>query len=339
MKILVTGGTGFIGSHTVVALLEQNHEVVIVDNLSNSNAEVLKRITTLTGKTPVFYQQDVSDTQALDTVFSDHTIDAVIHFAALKAPAISAEDPILYYQNNLNATLSLAKVMAKHGVKQVVFSSSAAVYGLPETTPIKETYFALDATNPYGQTKVICERIWQDIAKANDDWNITLLRYFNPVGAHESGLIGEDPNGPPNNLLSYITQVAVGAQPFLRVFGDDYDTPDGTGIRDYIHISDVVSGHLAALGHGSASSEAAVYNLGTGKGCSVFELLTAFEAAAGVRVPYRVLPRRPGDIARCYADVSKAKKELNWQAEKSLQQICADAWRWQQQNPAGYRPA
>lgn len=335
MNILVTGGTGYIGSHTVVELLKRGDDVVIVDNLVNSSKVVLDRIHTITGKNPIFYEADVANYEKLDALFKDHDFDAVIHFAALKAPGISVKEPILYYENNINSTLTLAKVMEKHGVRQLVFSSSAAVYGAPQKVPITESDDALSATNPYGQTKVICERIWQDIAKSDSSWDITLLRYFNPIGAHESGLIGEDPNGPPNNLVPYISQVAVGRREFLSVYGNDYDTPDGTGIRDYIHVTDLVKGHVAALGK-THSGEAAVYNLGTGTGYSVFETITAFEKASGKKIPYKVMPRRDGDIARCYSDASKALEALDWKAEKTLSQMCADAWRWQSMNPNGY---
>jgi UDP-glucose 4-epimerase len=336
MNILVTGGTGYIGSHTIVELLTGGHEVVAVDNLSNSQAKVLERIKTITGKDVPFYELDVADYQKLSDVFEKHTFDAVIHFAALKAPAVSAKEPILYYQNNLDSNLTLAKVMHEHDVKQLVFSSSAAVYGAPASVPIDESAPALSATNPYGQTKVMCERIWQDIALSDASWNITLLRYFNPIGAHESGLIGEDPNGPPNNLVPYISQVAVGRREHLNVYGDDYETPDGTGVRDYIHVVDLAKGHVAALSK-KQSGTAGVYNLGTGTGYSVFETIAAFEEACGKKVPYKIMPRRDGDIATCYSNASKAAKELGWKAEKSLSQMCEDAWRWQSMNPDGFQ--
>lgn len=336
MTILVTGGTGYIGSHTVVELLEQGHEVIIVDNLSNSQQAVLERIEQITNKKPVFYELDVCDYKKLSGVFDSHAFDAVIHFAALKAPVDSVKDPILYYQNNVGSTLNLAKVMHEHNVKQVVFSSSATVYGTPEKMPVHETDYALSATNPYGQTKIMGERIWQDIAASDKDWNITLLRYFNPIGAHESGLIGEDPSGPPNNLVPYISQVAVGRREFLNVYGNDYETPDGTGIRDYIHVTDLVHGHIAAIGK-VHSGEAGVYNLGTGTGYSVLDTITAFEQASGKKIPYKIMPRRDGDIARCYSDASKALKELGWKAKKDLRQMCEDAWKWQSSNPDGYK--
>lgn len=336
MKVLVTGGTGYIGSHTTVALIEEGYDVVIVDNLSNSSAKVLDRIYDITSVKPDFYQVDITDYNALKKVFRDHAIDAVIHFAALKAPAISVNKPLLYYQNNIDATLVLAKVMQENGTKKMVFSSSAAVYGIPSEIPISEKATASSSTNPYGQTKVVCERILQDLSVSDPSINITLLRYFNPIGAHTSGLIGEDPNGPPNNLVPYLSQVAVGKRSCLMLYGNDYETPDGTGIRDYIHISDLVDGHLAALKSSSKPGKASVYNLGTGKGSSVLETLKAFEKASNKKIPYKLMPRRKGDIASCYADPSKAKKELGWTAKKTLQEMCEDAWKWQSMNPEGY---
>jgi len=336
MTILVTGGTGYIGSHTVVELINAGHEVVIVDNLSNSSEVVLDRIKTITGTKPVFYKLDVADHLKLSTVFLKHKFKAVIHFAALKAPAVSVQNPVLYYHNNLDSTLVLATVMQEQHVKKLVFSSSAAVYGEPQQPKLSEDDNALNATNPYGQSKVMCERIWQDIARSDSEMQITLLRYFNPVGAHKSGLIGEDPNGPPNNLVPYISQVAVGKLELLSVFGDKYSTPDGTGIRDYIHIADLVSGHMAALEHEPPAREAAVYNLGTGRGYSVLETIAAFEKASGKKIPYKIVQPRPGDIAECFADPSKANRELGWQARCSIDEMCEDAWRWQSQNPHGY---
>lgn len=336
MNILVTGGTGYIGSHTVVELLKDGHEVIIVDNLINSSKNVLDRIYALTNIMPVFYDVDVCDYKELNNIFEKHDIDAVIHFAALKSPGVSVVDPLLYYQTNVNSTLNLAKVMDEHKVRKLVFSSSAAVYGTPKRVPIREDADAFNAANPYGQTKVICERIWQDIVRSNNSWDVTLLRYFNPVGAHPSGLIGEDPSGPPNNLVPYISQVAVGKRKELEIFGDDYDTVDGTGVRDYIHILDLVEGHIAALNKNNKAGTAPVYNLGTGNGYSVFEVLRAFELASGRKISYKVSPRRSGDIDTCFADCSKAAKDLKWKATRSLQEMCKDAWHWQVNNPDGY---
>lgn len=337
MKILVTGGAGYIGSHTVVELQNSGHDVVVVDNLSNSSEESLKRVEQITGKPVAFIKLDVADKAALTKVFEDHTIDAVMHFAGLKSVAESVAKPLSYYLNNIHSTLSLCEVMEDKGVKKLIFSSSATVYGTPEELPLKESSrVGIGITNPYGQTKFIIEQILKDLTIADPEWQVTTLRYFNPIGAHESGLIGEDPNGIPNNLMPYIAQVAVGKLDKLRVFGDDYDTPDGTGVRDYIHVVDLAKGHLAALEHLGKSGELAVFNLGTGHGTSVLEALHAFEMAAGKEIPYEVVPRRPGDIAECYADATKAGNELGWKTEKSFEQACEDAWRWQSNNPNGF---
>jgi len=333
--ILVTGGAGYIGSHTTLELLEKGYHVTVVDNLSNSSQESLRRVEKITGKSVDFHQLDLCDKTSLEKIFAKQSFDAVIHFAGLKAVGESVAEPLKYYQNNLDSTLTLCEVMQAHNVKQLIFSSSATVYGTVETLPLQETSrVGVGITNPYGRTKFMIEEILRDLSTADPSWQITILRYFNPIGAHESGLIGEDPDGIPNNLLPYISQVAVGKLDKVRVFGNDYDTPDGTGIRDYIHVVDLAQGHVAALEH--AKPGVATYNLGTGKGVSVFELLHAFERAANKTIPYEVVARRPGDIASCYADASLAKKELGWQAQKTLEQACEDAWRWQSNNPSGY---
>ncbi len=335
MHILVTGGAGYIGSHTVIQLLGNGHDVTVVDNLSNSSEESLKRVEKITGNTIAFHQLDLCDTQALDEVFSNNQFDAVIHFAGLKSVGESVSKPLDYYRNNIVSTLSLCDVMQKHNVKKLIFSSSATVYGTPEELPLKETSrVGVGITNPYGQTKFMIEQILRDIAVADENWCITLLRYFNPVGADPSGLIGEDPNGIPNNLLPYVSQVAVGKLDKVRVFGDDYGTPDGTGVRDYIHVVDLAKGHVAALNHLRSGTD--VYNLGTSKGVSVLEIIKAFGAAAGKAIPYEIAERRPGDIASCYADCNKANIELGWKAEKTLTDACADSWRWQSKNPNGF---
>jgi UDP-glucose 4-epimerase len=335
-KVLVTGGAGYIGSHTVVELLENGYEVVVVDNLVNSSAESLKRVGRITGKTVTLVKADLRDAVALEAVFADHDFDSVIHFAGLKAVGESVEKPLMYYQNNLDSTLVLCDVLQKHDVKKLVFSSSATVYGTPEELPLKETSrVGTGITNPYGQTKFMIEQILQDLAAADPGWQITILRYFNPIGAHESGLIGEDPNGIPNNLLPIVAQVAVGKRDEVMVFGNDYDTPDGTGVRDYIHVSDLAKGHVAALK--KLKNGADVYNLGTGRGTSVLEVIKAFEAAAGKSIAFEVAPRRAGDIASSYADSSKAERELDWKAGKTIADACADAWHWQSQNPDGYK--
>lgn len=336
MNILVTGGAGYIGSHTVIELITAGHQVVVTDNLSNSNQESLRRIRQITGQEIPFCDLDLCDKAALDKVFRDNQFDAVIHFAGLKAVGESVQKPLSYYRNNIDSSLTLCEVMAEHNVKKLVFSSSATVYGAPSELPLTENSTAgVGITNPYGQTKFMIEQILRDLALADPTWKITILRYFNPVGAHESGLIGEDPNGLPNNLLPYVSQVAVGKLPHVNVFGNDYDTPDGTGVRDYIHVVDLARGHVAALENSTKGVE--TYNLGTGKGVSVLELIEAFSEAAGKNIPYQVTERRPGDIASCYADPSKAERQLNWRAEKSIAEACQDSWRWQSQNPNGYK--
>lgn len=335
MAILVTGGAGYIGSHTVLELLEAGYQVVVADNLSNSSDESLRRVAQISGRKPIFYPINVANKQALNDIFNRHKIDAVIHFAGYKAVGESVAKPIMYYQNNLDTTLVLCEVMANHNVKNIVFSSSATVYGEPETVPITED-FPVSAQNPYGKTKLFCEYIFKDVYASDPDWNITLLRYFNPVGAHSSGLIGEDPNGIPNNLMPYISQVAVGKLQQLSIFGQDYPTHDGTGVRDYIHVVDLALGHLKALEKLEESSGVAIYNLGTGRGTSVLDLVEAFEEASGVAIPYKITNRRPGDAASCFADTSKAKKELGWKARYDIKRMCEDTWRWQSSNPTGY---
>ena len=334
MRILVTGGAGYIGSHTCVELLTAGLDVVVVDNLSNSKISVLDRIATITGRRPVFCQADCRDRTALRDVFATHPCDAVIHFAGLKAVGESVAKPLYYYENNIGSTLALCEVMAACGVKRLVFSSSATVYGDPATVPIRED-FPLGPTNPYGRTKMMIEYILQDLRVADDEWQIILLRYFNPVGAHASGLMGEDPAGIPNNLMPYVSQVAVGKLPRLRVFGNDYPTPDGTGVRDYIHVVDLALGHLKAL-EAISHTRFGIFNLGTGRGYSVLEMIRAFEEASGRSVPYEIVGRRPGDIAACYADPGLAERELHWRASRGLADMCADIWRWQFQNPQGY---
>jgi len=371
--ILVTGGTGYIGSHTVVALISAGYDPIIVDNLSNSKVTVLERIEAITGRRPPFYKADLRDRAALDAVFQQHPIAAVIHFAGLKAVGESVAEPLRYYENNIESTLSLCFVMAAHGVKRLVFSSSATVYGDPHTVPIRED-FPLAPANPYGRTKLMIEQILQDLYASDPAWQIALLRYFNPVGAHPSGLIGEDPGGYPNNLMPYISQVAVGRREQLSVFGSDYPTPDGTGVRDYIHVMDLAEGHIAALRHMEKADPSSpprdgdaipfchyepplrrrgnlvktnphemvspatplIVNLGTGRGCSVLEMVSAFEKASGKTIPYQITGRRPGDIAACYADPALAEKIFGWKAARRLEDMCADAWRWQSQNPVGY---
>ena len=335
MSVLVTGGAGYIGSHTVVELLKAGQEVVIVDNYSNSKPEVLNRIKTITGKAPTFYEVDVLDREALDAVFEKENIDSVIHFAGYKAVGESVAKPIEYYHNNITSSLVLCDVMRNHGVKKIVFSSSATVYGMNNVSPLTED-LPTSATNPYGYTKVMIEQILQDVAFADSEWSIALLRYFNPIGAHESGLIGEDPTGIPNNLMPYITQVAVGKLPRLSIFGDDYDTPDGTGVRDYIHVVDLALGHIKALEKIKDTNGVGIYNLGTGIGYSVLDLTYNFQKATGVEIPYTVIARRPGDVATCYADATKAKEELGWTAQKTLADMCRDSWNWQKNNPNGY---
>ena len=326
MTILVTGGAGYIGSHTCVALLEAGHKVIVADNLCNSKAETIDKIKQITGKDATFYKIDVTDEAAVDSIFSKHKIDGIIHFAGLKAVGESVEKPLAYYYNNLVSTMVLAKACSKYGVKRFVFSSSATVYG-ENKVPFVETMPLMPTTNPYGETKVISERILTDVAKANPDFSVALLRYFNPVGAHESGLIGESPNGIPNNLMPYITQVAKGKLAKLKVFGNDYPTIDGTGVRDYIHVVDLAEGHVAALD--KLKKGVHIYNLGTGHGTSVLQMVKAFEEANGLTIPYEVVARRAGDIADCYADVSKAEKELGWKAKRGIIEMCRDAWRFE----------
>ncbi|MBT3252762.1 MAG: UDP-glucose 4-epimerase GalE [Candidatus Marinimicrobia bacterium] len=333
--ILVTGGAGYIGSHTVLELLTQGDEVIVVDNLSNSSLESLRRVEALTGKLPVFYELDLLDREALSTPFLNHHIDAVIHFAGLKAVGESVEIPLKYYQNNLAGTLNLLEEMEANGVKRLVFSSSATVYGDPSSVPITED-FPVSATNPYGRSKLIIEEMLGDLYVSDAGWDIALLRYFNPVGAHGSGQIGEDPNGTPNNLMPYISQVAVGKLEKLSIYGDDYQTRDGTGVRDYIHVVDLAKGHLKALDHLMTKPGLVTVNLGTGQGYSVLEMVKAFESASGQAVPYQIVDRRAGDIAECYADTQKAADVLGWKATKGLKEMCIDAWRWQSNNPHGY---
>jgi len=335
MKVLVTGGAGYIGSHTCVELLNAGHDVVVVDNLSNSSAESLRRVEQITGRAVKLEMVDIRNKSALDLIFSEEHFDAVIHFAGLKAVGESVSQPLRYYQNNVEGTLTLCEVMAKYQVFNLVFSSSATVYGDPHTVPITES-FPLSATNPYGRSKLMVEDILRDLGKADQRWNLILLRYFNPIGAHDSGLIGEDPNGIPNNLTPYITQVAVGKLEQLSVFGDDYSTPDGTGVRDYIHVVDLAIGHLKALDKLAQKPGVVAYNLGTGQGYSVLEMIAAFEKACATKIKYRIVARRPGDIASCYADPSFAARELNWHAERGIEEMTRDAWKWQKQNPHGF---
>ncbi|WP_018126364.1 UDP-glucose 4-epimerase GalE [Balneola vulgaris] len=335
MTILVTGGAGYIGSHTVLELLSIGHQVIVVDNLSNSSQESLHRVASITGKSPVFYEVDILNKEKLDAIFQNHDIDSVIHFAGYKAVGESVQKPMMYYQNNIDSTLILCETMKKHGVTNIVFSSSATVYGDPETVPITEES-RLSATNPYGRTKLFIEYILRDLYVSDNTWNIALLRYFNPVGAHKSGLIGEDPNDIPNNLMPFVSQVAVGKLEQLSVFGNDYPTPDGTGVRDYIHVVDLAIGHLKAIEKLEEDPGLVIYNLGTGKGTSVLDMVQAFEKASGKKVPYKIAPRRPGDIATCYADPAKAEKELKWKAERGIEEMCNDAWKWQSENPNGY---
>lgn len=337
MKILVTGGAGFIGSHTVVELVQAGHEAVVVDNLSNSCALSLQRVSQiLDGKQVPFVRADIRDRAALETVFAQYHPEAVIHFAGLKAVGESTEKPWEYYENNIGGTLVLLDVMRRHACKNLIFSSSATVYGNPEQIPITESCPKGQCTNPYGWTKSMLEQVMTDMQHADEEWNIVLLRYFNPIGAHPSGLIGENPNGIPNNLMPYITQVAIGRRAELGVFGNDYDTPDGTGVRDYIHVVDLARGHVRALEALRNRCGLAVYNLGTGRGYSVLEVLHAFEKANGVKVNYAIRPRRPGDIAQCYSDSSKAERELGWKAQFGIEEMCRDSWNWQKKNPNGF---
>lgn len=336
MAILVTGGAGYIGSHTVVELLNLGKEVVIVDNLSNSSILVLDRIEAITGKRPAFYELDVCDKQGLRKVFEQESIEAAIHFAGYKAVGESVQKPVMYYENNIMSTLALVEVMSEFNVKKIVFSSSATVYGVNNQSPLVET-MPTSATNPYGYTKVMLEQILKDVHVADSEWSIALLRYFNPIGAHESGLIGEDPSGIPNNLMPFIAQVAVGKRPELSVFGDDYDTVDGTGVRDYIHVVDLAIGHIKALEKVFKKTDVYIYNLGSGEGTSVLQLVNTFESVNKVPIPYKIVPRRSGDVATCYANADKAYKELNWKTTKTVEDMCRDTWNWQSKNPNGYQ--
>jgi UDP-glucose 4-epimerase len=336
MHILVTGGAGYIGSHTCVEMIMAGLEPVVVDNLSNSRLESLHRVERIVGRPIPFYQADVRDQAALAEVFKRYDISAVIHFAGLKAVGESVAQPLRYYDNNVCGTVILCEAMQAAGVKRIVFSSSATVYGDPHTVPIREDFPVGATTNPYGRSKFMIEEILRDLHVADGEWRVALLRYFNPVGAHESGLIGEDPNGIPNNLMPFVAQVAVGRRPILNVFGNDYPTPDGTGVRDYIHVTDLAGGHVAALRYQAENPGVATVNLGTGRGYSVLEMVRAFSAASGREVPYQVTPRRAGDIASCYADPGLAEKLLGWKAERGIEEMCVDTWRWQSQNPQGY---
>ena len=337
MSILVTGGAGFIGSHTCVELLNAGYEIVIVDNLYNSSEKSLDRVKELTGKDFTFYPYDIRDKENMRKVFENHKIDACIHFAGLKAVGESCREPLMYYDNNIGGTLALCEVMAEYNCKKIVFSSSATVYGMNNVSPLKEDMKTGGTTNPYGTTKYMIEIILDDFHKADKDWAITLLRYFNPIGAHKSGRIGENPNGIPNNLMPYITQVAIGKLPYLNVFGDDYNTPDGTGVRDYIHVVDLALGHVKAVEKILKDEpKVNVYNLGTGNGYSVLDIVKAFEQASGQKIEYKIAPRRPGDLDVCYSDASKALNELGWKAERDLVEMCEDSWRWQSNNPNGF---
>ena len=336
MKILVTGGAGYIGSHTCVELLEAGYDVVVLDNLYNASKKALDRVETITGKKVTFYEADIRSREALEQIFEREGIDAVIHFAGLKAVGESVAKPIEYYSNNIAGTLTLCDVMKNHGVKNIIFSSSATVYGDPAFVPITEECPKGICTNPYGWTKWMLEQVLMDIQKSDPEWNVILLRYFNPIGAHKSGMIGEDPKGIPNNLLPYVAQVAIGKLECLGVFGNDYDTPDGTGVRDYIHVVDLAKGHVKAIGKLAEKEGVSIYNLGTGNGYSVLQVVAAFEKACGHAVKYQIKPRRAGDIAACYCDQKKKKKELGWEAEYGIDEMCADSWNWQKQNPNGY---
>ena len=336
MNILITGGAGFIGSHTVVELLNAGHHPIILDNLSNASPKVIERVADITGKTPTFYEGDIRDRALLQQIFAQHSIDSVIHFAALKAVGESVAQPLRYYDNNVSGSLILLEEMEKAGVHSIVFSSSATVYGDPETVPITESSPTGGTTNPYGTSKYMMERMMMDLQHANPSWSVIILRYFNPIGAHESGKIGEQPNGIPNNLLPYVCQVAAGKLKELSVFGSDYNTHDGTGVRDYIHVVDLAIGHLKALDAKAKTAGVHIYNLGTGTGYSVLDIVKAFEQASGQTVPYAIKPRRAGDIAVCYADPAKAAQEIGWTAERDLNTMMTDAWRWQSQNPKGY---
>ncbi len=339
MKILVTGGAGYIGSHTCVELIENGYEPIVIDNLCNSNPESLNRVATITGKTVPFYEGDVRDEALLRRIFAEHEITAVIHFAGLKAVGESVAQPWRYYDNNLNSTLVLTKVMNEVGCKRIIFSSSATVYSGDNEMPLRETSRTGGCTNPYGWTKYMTEQILSGMASADKGWSVVLLRYFNPIGAHPSGLMGEDPRGIPNNLMPYITQVAVGRREKLSVYGNDYDTPDGTGVRDYIHVVDLAKGHVVAIRYACEHAGCEVFNLGTGTGYSVLDMVHTFEKANGVAVPYQITDRRPGDLATCYADPGKSEAVLGWKAEKNLEDMCRDSWNWQKNNPMGYGEA
>ena len=336
MNILVTGGAGYIGSHTCVELIAAGHQPIVIDNLCNSNAKSLERVKVITGKAVPFYQADVRDADVLRKIFKEHTIGCVIHFAGLKAVGESVAKPLEYYENNLCATMTLCRVMAEHNVKKIIFSSSATVYTGDNEMPLKENSKTGNCTNPYGWTKYMGEQILRDLCIADPEWSVVLLRYFNPVGAHKSGLIGEHPNGIPNNLMPFISQTAIGKREHLNVFGNDYPTPDGTGVRDYIHVVDLARGHVAAVRHLDEHKGESVFNLGTGTGYSVLEMVRAFEKANDLKVPYVIAPRRPGDLAECYADPAKSKSELGWQAEFDQVDMCRDSWNWQKNNPNGY---
>lgn len=335
MKILVTGGAGYIGSHTCVELLKSGYDIVVLDNLDNSCEKSLERVKEITGRDFPFYKVDLLDYEATEKVFSEHKFDSVIHFAGLKAVGESIKIPIRYYHNNITGTLNLVDIMRKHGVYNLVFSSSATVYGTPKTVPITED-FPTSTTNPYGSTKLMIEHILTDVYTSDNNWSITLLRYFNPIGSHKSGKIGEDPKGIPNNLLPYVAQVAVGKLDKIHIFGNDYPTHDGTGVRDYIHVVDLALGHLKALEKKTGTPGVHIYNLGTGHGYSVFDVIKAFEAACGKELPYQIDPRRPGDVAECFANPEKAKRELGWEALRGIGEMCEDLWRWQSQNPNGF---
>ncbi|MCF0173001.1 MAG: UDP-glucose 4-epimerase GalE [Bacteroidales bacterium] len=336
MNILLTGGAGYIGSHTIVELDKAGHSVVVVDNFVNSQPEALHRVAKIIGREVPFVEADVRDRKAMDRIFEEHTIDAVIHFAGLKAVGESCSKPLEYYENNMNATFVLLDVMRSHGCRNIIFSSSATVYGDPAVIPITEDCPKGHCTNPYGQTKSMLEEVLMDVQKADPQWNVVLLRYFNPIGAHESGLIGENPNGIPNNLMPYITQTAIGIRPELGVFGNDYDTPDGTGVRDYIHVCDLAAGHVAALKAIEEKQGLAIFNLGTGHGYSVLDVVKAFEKANGIKIPYSIKPRRPGDIATCYCNPAKAREQLGWEARYGIERMCRDSWNFQKNNPNGY---
>jgi len=336
MAVLVTGGAGYIGTHTVVELQNSGYDVVVLDNLCNSSEKSLARVEKITGKPIKFYKADILDRDTLESIFIVEKIESCIHFAGLKAVGESVAQPWNYYHNNITGTLVLVEVMKKYGVKNIIFSSSATVYGDPEIVPITEDSPKGNCTNPYGWTKSMLEQILTDIQKADPEWNIVLLRYFNPIGAHKSGTIGENPNGIPCNLMPYVTQVAVGKIPELGIFGDDYDTPDGTGVRDYIHVVDLAVGHVKALKKIEQNAGLSLYNLGTGVGCSVLDIVKNFEEATGMKIPYAIKPKRPGDIAMCYSDVEKAKNELGWVAQFGIKEMCEDSWRWQSNNPNGY---